>query len=96
MYRLDVYIRSAELGYWIGEEHWGKGVMSTIVPAFVQWTWKTFGILVRLNGEVGELNKGSAALLGKAGFVVEGRRENAVFKNGKLESVIMFGALRPT
>ncbi|KAK4635170.1 hypothetical protein CLAFUW4_01469 [Fulvia fulva] len=92
----DVYIRSAELGYWIGEEHWGKGVMSTIVPAFVQWTWKTFGILVRLNGEVGELNKGSAALLGKAGFVVEGRRENAVFKNGKLESVIMFGALRPT
>lgn len=69
--------------------------MSAIVPAFVNWVWQTFGIFVRLNGEVSEANKGSAALLEKAGFVVEGRRENAVFKNGKLESVIMFGALRP-
>lgn len=70
--------------------------MSKVVPAFVSWCWKTFGILIRLNGETVEGNAGSAALLKKAGFVFEGRRENALVKEGVVKSLEMFGALRPT
>ena len=91
----DVYARTAEIGYWLGEEHWGKGVMSKVVPAFVEWTWGTFGILVRLNAETYERNMGSRRCLEKAGFEVEGRRRWAFLKNGVIGNDAFMGALRP-
>lgn len=94
-YLLDIYFRTGELGYWISEEHWGKGVMSQVVPAFVQYVWKTFDILIRLNGSVNEANKGSAKCLEKAGFVFEGRREAMNCKCGVVQAELMYGALRP-
>ena len=92
----DVYFRTAELGYWLGEDHWGKGIMSKVVPAFVQWTWEQFDILVRLNGETNETNLASASLLKKAGFACEGIRPNLLCKNGQILSAYFWGALKPT
>ena len=92
----DVYFRTAEVGYWLGEDHWGKGVMSKVIPAFVRWVWETFDILVRLNGETNEANVASASLLKKSGFVCEGIRPNSICKNGKIQSTFVWGALRPT
>jgi [ribosomal protein S5]-alanine N-acetyltransferase len=77
-FRDDIYFRSAELGYWLGEEFWGKGIMSKVVPAFVEWGWKSFGILLRINGETAEKNEASGRVLGKAGFRFEGRREGMI------------------
>jgi [ribosomal protein S5]-alanine N-acetyltransferase len=91
----DIYFRSAEVGYWLGEDFWGKGVMSKVVPAFVDWSWKTFGILIRLNGSTAEWNQASGKLLQKAGFEYEGRRKHATVKNGKVGNELMWGALRP-
>lgn len=91
----DVYFRSAELGYWLSEAHWRKGIMKQVVPAFVQWTWETFDILIRLNGETAEDNLGSAALLKGAGFQLEGRRPNMIWKKGVVQTALMWGALRP-
>lgn len=93
---VDVYFRTAELGYWLGEEHWGKGVMSKAVPPFLQWAFDTFGILVRVNAEANADNQGSASVLKKSGFVFEGRRANAAFKHGRCIDTLMFGALRPS
>jgi RimJ/RimL family protein N-acetyltransferase len=70
--------------------------MSRVVPAFVTWTWATFGILVRLNGLVAETNARSSRLLQKAGFVLEGRRQDAIYKDGQIYGELMFGALRPS
>ena len=70
--------------------------MSKVVPAFVEWVWRTFGILVRLNAGTYERNFGSQNVLKKAGFVFEGRRQNSAFKNGELVTELMWGALRPT
>lgn len=91
----DIYARNAELGYWLSEEHWGKGVMGLVVPAFVQWTWKTFGRLIRLNAEVNARNMGSRMCLEKAGFVVEGRKKWGFVKNGVLGDEVLLGMLRP-
>lgn len=91
----DVYFRAAELGYWLGEAHWGKGVMSRVIPAFVDWVWKTFGVFVRLNGATYEGNLASERLLRKAGFQFEGLRPDAVCKNGVVKGEVMWGALRP-
>ncbi|KAF2862536.1 hypothetical protein K470DRAFT_255822 [Piedraia hortae CBS 480.64] len=47
----DVYLRSAELGYWLGEKFWGRGIASRVAGAMVEWAWGTFGWLFRI--EVG-------------------------------------------
>lgn len=91
----DVYFRKAEVGYWLSEEHWGKGIMGAVVPAFVQWAWRTFGILVRLEAEIYERNVGSRRIVEKAGFVEEGRRKCALVKNGMLLDAVLYGLLRP-
>ena len=91
----DVYFRCAELGYWLSEEHWGKGIMSKAVPAFVDWAWRTFGILIRLNAEVHTGNIGSRKCLEKAGLEVEGTKKWAFVKNGVLKDNYYMGALRP-
>nr|POE65867.1 putative n-acetyltransferase yoaa [Quercus suber] len=91
----DIYFRTAELGYWIGEEFWGRGIMSQVVEGFVPWVWSTFGVLVRLNVETNERNEGSKRVLSKAGFQNEGFRPNMVTKNGITQGVFMWGLLRP-
>ena len=91
----DVYARSAEIGYWLGEAHWGRGVMSSVVPAFIAWGWKTFGRLVRMNGCVDPANGASRRCLEMAGFVIEGRRKLAFVKNGELRDELFLGMLRP-
>ena len=91
----EVYARNAEIGYWLSESHWGKGVMSCVVPAFVDWGWRTFGRLVRINAEVYERNVGSRRCLEKAGLVIEGRRRLGFVKNGILSDAVDMGMLRP-
>lgn len=59
------------------------------------WVWDTFGMLIRLNGNCFERNKGSAKCLEKAGFVFEGRREAMGIKCGEVQAELMYGALRP-
>lgn len=91
----EVYERTAEIGYWLGEQYWGQGIMAKIVPALVQWAWNKFGILMRLNAEVNELNPASRKCLEKAGFVVEGFKKWSIYKNGQLQSAYILGMLRP-
>lgn len=91
----DICFRNAEIGYWLSEEHWGKGYMSIIVPAFVDWAWRTFGFLIRINAEVSAGNVGSRKCLEKAGLVVEGRRKMAFVKNGALHDEVLLGMVRP-
>jgi len=93
-FQTDVYFRTAEIGYWLGEAYWGQGIMTVVVRAFVGWAWETFGILVRISAETVEGNAGSARVLEKAGFEREGRREDMVWKNGRIRAVVMWGALR--
>lgn len=91
----DVYARTAELGYWLGEAHWGQGIMNAAVPAFVAWAWETFGVLVRINAETDAGNVGSGRVLERAGLRVEGRREKGCVKNGVLRDVVLWGMVRP-
>ena len=79
----DVYIKSAEIGYWLGEQYWGKGIATEAVLQMTEYAFYYFD-LVRLYAEVFETNKASMRVLEKNGYYLEGVRRKAVFKNDVL------------
>lgn len=76
----DVYKKTAEIGYFIGEDYWGKGIASEAVRQLIVYIQKNFDI-VRLYAEVFEYNKASMRVLEKNGFYLESIRKKAAFKN---------------
>ncbi|KAJ6465521.1 acyl-CoA N-acyltransferase, partial [Mycena vitilis] len=92
--REDVEARTMEIGYWLGEAHWGAGIMTEVVAAFSRWAFETNPELLRLEAAVYSGNAGSMAVLRKAGYTLEGRKRNAVFKHGKVLDNLIFGLLR--
>ena len=79
----DVYRKSAELGYWIGELFWNKGIATNAVNQIVSYAFNDLG-LIRVYAGVFEYNKASSKVLEKCGFEREGILKKAVVKNDKL------------
>ena len=91
--RGDVDCRTAEIGYWLGEAHWGQGIATEAVRAFAVWALATYDV-ARLEAGVFGWNPGSARVLEKAGFTCEGRHRDAVFKDGELTDRLIYARLR--
>jgi len=89
----DVYIKSAEIGYWIGEEYWGQGITTEAVRLMTEYAFYYFDLL-RLYAEVFENNKASMRVLEKNGYYLEGVRRKAVFKNEVLMDDYIWVKLR--
>jgi RimJ/RimL family protein N-acetyltransferase len=90
----DVHRHVAEFGFWLGEEFWGHGVMTEVIPAFVDYCFETFP-LHRMYAEPYATNPASAHVLEKSGFVLEGRlRKNAV-KDGKTLDSLLYAKVIP-
>ncbi|GAB1319976.1 hypothetical protein MFIFM68171_10186 [Madurella fahalii] len=93
--RDDIYYRTMEIGYWLGEDSWGQGIATEVVKAFSGWAFDAFSHLLRLEAEVFDGNFQSTRVLKKAGFEFEGRRKKAVEKAGVAMDALMYGKLRP-
>ena len=89
----DVYRRSAELGYWLAEPFWGKGIMCQAVAQICQEAFERFDI-VRIYAEPYAYNKGSRRVLEKAGFVLEGILKQSVYKNGQMHDSCIYALLK--
>ncbi len=85
----DVHRHTATLGYWLGEDFWGRGIMPEAVAAFTDFCFENFP-LRRISAEVFASNPASARVLEKAGFVFEGRLKNNVIKDGKLLDSLLY------
>ncbi|MEL1265915.1 GNAT family protein [Pseudoxanthomonas putridarboris] len=84
----------AELGYWLGQAHWGRGHMTRIVGLFTPWVMRALD-LYRLQATVLDFNHGSARVLQKNGFVEEGRMRAAVVKQGRIHDLRLFARIAP-
>lgn len=84
---------SASLGYWLGRRHWGQGVMTAVVGAYVPWVMDTL-VLARLSAQVMASNPASARVLLKNGFAEEGTERQSVFKDGQLHDMRCFALIR--
>lgn len=89
----DVYEKSAELGYWLAEKYWGKGIMTKAVQLICREAFDRFDIL-RIFAEPFAENLGSRRVLEKVGFVCEGTMRMGVYKNGRVQSYCMYALLR--
>ncbi len=89
----DVYRLSAEMGYWLAEPFWGKGIATMAVRAFTQYAFSSYG-LVRVFATVFEWNKASARVLEKAGFTLEARLRKNVIKNGQIIDTLLYAKLK--
>jgi [ribosomal protein S5]-alanine N-acetyltransferase len=91
--RGDVYRKTAEIGYWIAEAHWGKGIATAAVKWLTDYAFANFDI-VRLQAEVFEHNKASMKVLEKNGYMLEAIHQKAVIKNGVLMSEHLWVCLK--
>lgn len=89
----DVYEKSAELGYWLSEDYWRKGIMSKAVEIICKEAFERFDI-IRIFAEPFADNAGSRRVLEKVGFTYEGTMRNGVYKNGEIHSYCMYSILR--
>lgn len=78
----DIHIRNMELGYWLAELYWGKGIMTVAVKQMVDYGFKTFQI-DRIFARPFGTNIGSQKVLEKAGFKLEAKFEKTLYKNGE-------------
>jgi ribosomal-protein-alanine N-acetyltransferase len=85
----DVHRHVGQLGYWLGEEFWGRGIMTEAVSEFVIYCFKKFP-LHRIYAEAYANNLASARVLEKAGLVLEGRLRKNVVKDGKVLDSLLF------
>lgn len=89
----DVNRKSAEIGYWIGEEFQNKGIMKKAVKMIVKEAFERMDI-VRIEAEIFETNIPSKKVLENNGFKLEGRKEKSIFKNGKIMSSLIYATFK--
>lgn len=91
----DVYRFSAEIGYWIGESYWGKGIATQALSLLCKYAFDELK-MEKLFAGVFDGNEGSKRVLLKCGFHQEGIARKAVFKNNKFIDEYRFGKVKPS
>jgi ribosomal-protein-alanine N-acetyltransferase len=89
----DVHRLSAELGYWLAEPFWGRGLMTEAVTRFTDYSFEAFQ-LRRIFAEPYASNPNSCPVLEKAGFILEGRVRSSVMKDGQILDQFLYARIR--
>ena len=79
----DIYRLSAELGYWVGETFWCRGIATRAVELITDYGFRQLG-MIRIFCGVIDYNKASQRVLEKSGYTLEAVCKQAVFKNGRI------------
>lgn len=78
----DILRKNAEIGYWLGEAYWGKGIIAKAIPQIIDYGYKNMDI-VRIFARIFGTNIASQKVVEKCGFILEGKYEKTIFKNGE-------------
>jgi ribosomal-protein-alanine N-acetyltransferase len=89
----DVRRRSAEIGYWLGEDFRGRGIATEALRAVTGHAFACFD-LVRLYAGVFEGNHASMRVLEKAGYTREARLRKAITKDGRTMDLVLYAVVR--
>jgi ribosomal-protein-serine acetyltransferase len=91
---IDWVARATSVGYWLAEEHQGRGLMTRAVSALVD---HAFGELElhRVEIQAAEGNRGSRAIPERLGFQQEGILREAECVGGRYMDLVVYGLLAP-
>jgi ribosomal-protein-alanine N-acetyltransferase len=84
---------TAEIGYWLGEEHWGKGIVPAAIKLVTAYVFEHFPLL-RIEAGVYHKNGASMRVLEKAGYIKEGVLRKSVIKNGEVMDKHMYAIFK--
>ena len=93
IFKDDVYHRTAEMGYWLGEAYWNRGLTSQAVAALSDYILEHYDI-VRLYAGIFEHNVASARVLEKAGYAFEARLQKNVTKRNETMDELVYVRLK--
>jgi RimJ/RimL family protein N-acetyltransferase len=89
----DVYRSGAEIGYFLGEPYWNKGIMSRAVNLVCDYGFRELNI-IRIDTGVFEFNPTSMRVLEKCGFVKEAVFRKSVTKKGKIWDEVRYARIK--
>lgn len=82
-FRADVYRKTPLLGYWLAENSWGKGIMSSAVALISNYAFDKLGAIC-ITGYALSNNPASMRVMEKAGYTRQGIIKQSVIKNGEV------------
>jgi RimJ/RimL family protein N-acetyltransferase len=91
--QIDIHRFTAEVGFWIAEPFWNKGIVSKALKTFCNYLFAEFDFN-RLFANVFENNFASQRVLEKTGFTLEGTHKKSVYKENKFIDHYTFGILK--
>lgn len=89
----DIHRRNAELGYWLAEPFWGQGIISAAIKQAVDFAFQTYAI-DRVFARPFGTNSASQKVLEKNGFVLDGKFEKTLVKNGEILDELIYSIRR--
>jgi RimJ/RimL family protein N-acetyltransferase len=90
----DIHRISAEVGYWLGESFWGRGIATCALQGLTRYAFDTFPGLNRLFAYVDDDHTPSIRVLEKAHFRREGYFLGAAIKHGQIRDQFMYAITR--
>lgn len=89
----NIHRQTAEMGYYIAEAYWGRGIMTEAVRQTCEYVFAQSDI-IRIYAEPFADNAASCRVLEKAGFQYEGTLRSNAVKNGKVTDMKMYALLK--
>ncbi len=90
---VDIARLSVEMGYWLAEPYWGRGLTTRAVMAASDWAFDSYKV-VRIYATTFSHNVASMRVLEKAGFQREGLLRRSAVKNGVVLDQVMYAKVR--
>lgn len=88
----DVERVSAEIGYWLGEAFWGRGIMTEALKAVTSHAIRTHGF-TRVFAVPFAYNTASCRVLEKSGYILETRLTRSAVKDGIVTDQLQYAFL---
>ena len=89
----NIHFKTAELGYYLAEEYWGRGLMTQAVKEICDYVFDNSDIL-RIFAEPFADNIASQRVLENNGFNFEGILKKNAYKNGRVVDMKMYAKLK--
>ncbi len=86
---------NAEVGYWIGQPFWRRGITSEALGLVTAWAWRNLPEVTRLYAPIFAWNPGSQGVARKCGFHKEADLPRSAIKNGQVIDRVQWACLRP-